>query len=251
MLEATGLMVFYENMLALNNIDIRCEANQIVGVFGANSAGKSTLMYTLSGIMHDIQKKEQMAGGERITVMGRIDYQGQNISSLKPSQRAKRGIILCPERRRIFKESSVLENLRIGGYLASPAQAKKTLQYVFEIFPALEKIKKRMGGFLSGGEQQMLAIGRALMAQPKILLLDEPLLGLSPLMQATLIKATREIRDEMNIAIIVTEQYARPVFPIVDYGFILENGAAVMEGIREELMNNPDVRSAYFGVEET
>ncbi|MDJ0915151.1 MAG: ATP-binding cassette domain-containing protein [Desulfobacterales bacterium] len=251
MLEATGLMVFYENMLALNNIDIRCEANQIVGVFGANSAGKSTLMYTLSGIMHDIQKKEQMAGGERITVMGRIDYKGQNISSLKPSQRAKRGIILCPERRRIFKESSVLENLRIGGYLASPAQAKKTLQYVFEIFPALEKIKKRMGGFLSGGEQQMLAIGRALMAQPKILLLDEPLLGLSPLMQATLIKATREIRDEMNIAIIVTEQYARPVFPIVDYGFILENGAAVMEGIREELMNNPDVRSAYFGVEET
>ncbi len=251
MLEATGLMVFYENMLALNNIDIRCEANQIVGVFGANSAGKSTLMYTLSGIMHDIQKKEQMAGGERITVMGRIDYQGQNISSLKPSQRAKRGIILCPERRRIFKESSVLENLRIGGYLASPAQAKKTLQYVFEIFPALEKIKKRMGGFLSGGEQQMLAIGRALMAQPKILLLDEPLLGLSPLMQATLIKATREIRDEMNIAIIVTEQYARPVFPIVDYAFILENGAAVMEGIREELMNNPDVRSAYFGVEET
>ncbi len=251
MLEATGLMVFYENMLALNNIDIRCEANQIVGVFGANSAGKSTLMYTLSGIMHDIQKKEQMAGGERITVMGRIDYKGQNISSLKPSQRAKRGIILCPERRRIFKESSVLENLRIGGYLASPAQAKKTLQYVFEIFPALEKIKKRMGGFLSGGEQQMLAIGRALMAQPKILLLDEPLLGLSPLMQATLIKATREIHDEMNIAIIVTEQYARPVFPIVDYGFILENGAAVMEGIREELMNNPDVRSAYFGVEET
>ncbi len=251
MLEATGLMVFYENMLALNNIDIRCEANQIVGVFGANSAGKSTLMYTLSGIMHDIQKKEQMAGGERITVMGRIDYKGQNISCLKPSQRAKRGIILCPERRRIFKESSVLENLRIGGYLASPAQAKKTLQYVFEIFPALEKIKKRMGGFLSGGEQQMLAIGRALMAQPKILLLDEPLLGLSPLMQATLIKATREIRDEMNIAIIVTEQYARPVFPIVDYGFILENGAAVMEGIREELMNNPDVRSAYFGVEET
>jgi branched-chain amino acid transport system ATP-binding protein len=250
MLEATGLMVFYENMLALNNIAMRCEANQIVGVFGANSAGKSTLMYTLSGIMQDIRKKEEMSGGERITVLGQVFYQGEEISTLKPSIRARKGIVLCPERRRIFKESSVLENLRIGGYLATPAQAKKTLDYVFGIFPALVKIRKRIGGFLSGGEQQMLAIGRALMAQPKILLLDEPLLGLSPLMQATLIRAVREIRDEMNISIIVTEQYARPVFPIVDYAFILENGAAVMEGTRDDLMDNPDVRSAYFGVEE-
>ena len=250
MLDATGLMVFYENMLALNNISIRCEENQIVGVFGANSAGKSTLMYTLSGIMHDIQKKEQMAGGQRITVMGKILYEDSDISHLKPSQRAKKGIILCPERRRIFRESSVMENLLIGGYLASPAQAKKTLDYVFGIFPPLEKIKKRIGGFLSGGEQQMLAIGRALMAQPRILLLDEPLLGLSPLMQATLIRATKMIRDEMKISIIVTEQYARPVLPIVDYAFILENGAAVMEGTCGELMDNPDVRAAYFGVEE-
>ena len=250
MLEASGLMVFYENMLALNNVGIKCGKNQIVGVFGANSAGKSTLMYTLSGIMEDIRKKEEMAGGERVTVLGKIEYQGRDISSMKPSQRARKGIILCPERRRIFKESSVLENLRIGGYLATPAQARKTLDYVYKIFPSLQKLKKRIGGFLSGGEQQMLAIGRALMAQPKILLLDEPLLGLSPLMQATLVKATREIRDEMKISIIVTEQYARPVLPIVDYAFILENGSAVMEGTREELMDNPDVRAAYFGIEE-
>ena len=248
MLEATGLMVFYENMLALNNIDIKCAANQIVGVFGANSAGKSTLMYTLSGIMDDIRKKEKMAGGERVTVMGEIRYRGELISDLKPSRRAQKGIVLCPERRRIFKESSVLENLKIGGYLASAAQARKTLDYVFGMFPVLEKLKKRIGGFLSGGEQQMLAIGRALMAQPKILLLDEPLLGLSPLMQATLIQSIKEIRDEMKISIIVTEQYARPVFPIVDYAFILENGAAVMEGTGDELMDNPDVRAAYFGI---
>jgi branched-chain amino acid transport system ATP-binding protein len=248
MLEATGLMVFYENMLALNNVNIRCEDKQIVGVFGANSAGKSTLMYTLSGIIEDIRKKEEMAGGERITVVGKIEYMGEDIARLKPSQRARRGLVLCPERRRIFKESSVLENLRIGGYLASPSQARETLNYVFRIFPALEKLKKRVGGFLSGGEQQMLAIGRALMAQPNMLLLDEPLLGLSPLMQTVLIRATREIRDEQGISIIVTEQYARPVMPIVDHAFILENGTAVLEGSRAELMSNPDVRSAYFGV---
>ena len=248
MLEANRLMVFYENMLALNNVRIRCEENQIVGVFGANSAGKSTLMYTLSGIMEDIRKKEEMAGGERISVLGDITYLGEDITGLKPSKRAKKGIVLCPERRRIFKECNVLDNLRIGGYLATPAQAKDTLEYVFKVFPALEKLQKRIGGFLSGGEQQMLAIARALMAQPKLLLLDEPLLGLSPLIQAVLVRATKEIRDEMGISIIVTEQYARPVLPIVDYAFILENGAAVLEGTREELMNNPDVRSAYFGI---
>jgi len=248
MLKASGLMVFYENMLALNNVSIRCENQQIVGVFGANSAGKSTLMYTLSGIMEDIKKKEVMAGGERITVMGEIEYLGQDIMGLKPSRRAKAGIILCPERRRIFKESSVLENLKIGGYLASPAQAKTTLEYVFTLFPALKNLSKRVGGFLSGGEQQMLAIGRALMAQPKLLFLDEPLLGLSPLIQATLVRATRVIRDEQKISLIVTEQYARPVLPIVDFAFILENGAAVLEGTREELMDNPDIRSAYFGI---
>jgi branched-chain amino acid transport system ATP-binding protein len=248
MLEAKGLMVFYENVLALNNVSMSCGQEQIVGVFGANSAGKSTLMYTLSGIMEDIQKKEEMSGGERITVVGRIHYRGEEISGLKPSQRARKGIILCPERRRIFKESSVLENLRIGAYLATPSQARETMDYVLKLFPALVKLKKRVGGFLSGGEQQMLAIGRALMAQPSLLLLDEPLLGLSPLMQAILIRATKVIGVQRKISIVVTEQYARPVMPIVDYAFILENGAAVMEGTGKELLNNPDVRSAYFGV---
>lgn len=248
MLEATELMVFYENMLALNNVSVRCEENQIVGVFGANSAGKSTLMYTISGIIEDIKKKEEMAGGERITVVGKIMYDGDEITHLKPSKRAKKRIILCPERRRIFPESSVLENLRIGAYLASPSQAHESMEYVFKIFPALKKIQKRLGGFLSGGEQQMLAIGRALMAQPKLLLLDEPLLGLSPLIQVLLVRSVKEIRDERGISIMVTEQYARPVLPIVNYAFILENGAAVMEGSREDLMDNEDVRAAYFGV---
>jgi branched-chain amino acid transport system ATP-binding protein len=248
MFEAKGLMVFYENMLALNNISIQCQEGQIVGVFGANSAGKSTLMYTLSGIMQDIKKKEEMAGGERITLMGEVFYRGTNIMALKPSQRARQGIILCPERRRIFPESTVLENLKMGGYLANSTQIKETLEYVFKIFPALIPLIKREGGFLSGGEQQMLAIGRALMAQPKILLLDEPLMGLSPLVQALLVRSIKNIRGDRGVSVIVSEQYARPLLPIVDYAYILENGAAVMEGTKTELMDNPDVRAAYFGI---
>ncbi len=248
MLEANGLMVFYENMLGLNNVNVKCEEGQIVGVFGANGAGKSTLMYVLSGIMEDIQKKEHMSGGERITVLGQVHFQGRDITGLKPSLRAKMGMVLCPERRRIFKESSVLENLHIGGYLATSKQASETLDYVFTLFPPLKKLSRRLGGVLSGGEQQMLAIGRALMAQPSLLLLDEPLLGLSPLMQATLMRATRRIHEEKGISIVVTEQYARPVLPIVDYAFILENGAAVLEGTGRDLLDNEDVRSAYFGV---
>lgn len=248
MFEAKGLMVFYENMLALNNISLRCQEGQIVGVFGANSAGKSTLMYILSGIMEDIKRKEEMAGGERITLLGEVTYQGADMMSLKPSQRAKKGIILCPERRRIFPESTVLENLKMGGYLATKSQIKETMDYVFKIFPPLTRLKKREGGFLSGGEQQMLAIGRALMAQPKLLLLDEPLMGLSPLVQAMLARSIRNIREERGISVIVSEQYARPLLPIIDYGYILENGAAVLEGTRKELLDNPDVRAAYFGI---
>jgi len=247
MFEVTGLMVFYENMLALNNVSLSCDKNQIIGVFGANSAGKSTLMYTLSGIMEDIRRKEEMSGGERITIRGEIRLNGKDITSLKPSLRARDGIILCPERRRIFPESTVLENLRIGGYLATSRQARETLDYVFTIFSPLQRLLNRLGGFLSGGEQQMLAIGRALMAQPKLLLLDEPLLGLSPSIQYLLAKSIKNIRDQRGMSIIVAEQYARPIMPIIDFGYILENGAAVVEGTRHELMDNPDVKTAYFG----
>ncbi len=247
MFEVTGLMVFYENMLALNNVSLTCGQNQIIGVFGANSAGKSTLMYTLSGIMEDIRRKEEMAGGERITIRGEIRFNGKDITALKPSVRAREGIILCPERRRIFPESTVLENLKIGAYLATSQQARETLDYVFTIFSPLKRLVKRLGGFLSGGEQQMLAIGRALMAQPKLLLLDEPLLGLSPSIQYLLAKSIKDIRDQRGMSIIVAEQYARPIMPIIDFGYILENGAAVVEGTKHELMDNPDVKTAYFG----
>lgn len=248
MLEIENLMVFYENSLAINNISIKSCLGQVTGIFGANSAGKSTLMFTISGILLDIKKKEEMRGGERITILGTIHYNGIPIMEMKPSERAKRGIILCPERRRIFPESSVLENLKIGSYLASRVQAKRTLDYVFSVFPALSELKKRPAGFLSGGEQQQLAIGRALMAQPKLLLLDEPLLGLSPNIEARFACIIKEINQETGITMLIAEQYARPILPIIDYGYVMENGSIVLEGNSQELMENPDVKAAYFGV---
>lgn len=247
-LEVKDLMVFYENAIAINNVHLACRRGEVTGVFGANSAGKSTLMYTISGIILDVKKKEQMRGGERITVIGSLLYEGKDIISVEPSERAKMGIVLCPERRRIFQESTVLENLRIGGILATREQGKKTMEYVFNLFPHLSNLKKREGGFLSGGEQQMLAIGRALMAQPKLLLLDEPLLGLSPLMEEILAKAVKNINSQIGITTLIAEQYARPILPIIHYGYVLENGGAVLEGTSEELIDNPDVKSAYFGL---
>ncbi len=248
MLQATELMVFYENMLALNNVSITAESGQIVGIFGSNSAGKSTLMYTLSGIMLDIRKKEEMRGGERISLFGSIMLDGVDISRLKPHLRAKQGVILCPERRRIFPESTVMENLKIGAYLAGKRETRENIDYVLNLFPRLKDHLSRQGGFLSGGEQQMLAIGRALMAKPRVLLLDEPLLGLSPAYQKIVVTGAKEIRDTKGITVIITEQYARPVIPIIDYGYILENGSNVLSGTRHELLDNPDVKSAYFGV---
>jgi branched-chain amino acid transport system ATP-binding protein len=240
-------MLFYENALALNNVSLRCHKGKVTGVFGSNSAGKSSLMYLISGIIVDVKKKEEARGGERISWFGEMKYNREDILSLKPSERARKGIILCPERRRIFAESSVLENLKIGGYLASSEQRKRTMEFVFLTFPELEKLKRRQGGFLSGGEQQMLAIGRALMAQPKLLLLDEPLLGLAPAVEVRLARAIKEVNQRLGITILVCEQYARPVLPVVDYCYVLENGGVVFEGAPEEFYNNPDVMGAYFG----
>jgi branched-chain amino acid transport system ATP-binding protein len=234
-------------MLALNNVSVRCEDRQVVGVFGANSAGKSTLMSALSGILLDVAHKEKMKGGERITLFGEILLDGDPVQERKAHERARRGIVLCPERRRLFPESSVLENLKIGAYLATPGQARDTMDYVMALFPGLTKHLKRPAGFLSGGEQQMVAVGRALMAQPKVLLLDEPLLGLSPAIQHDLVRSIPVIRDQRQISVIVTEQYARPVMPYVDYAYIVENGSTVLGGTKEELLGNPDVKSAYFG----
>ncbi len=248
MLAVSNLMVFYENALALNDFSMKVEPGSIVAVIGSNSAGKTTLMNTISGLIIDTQIKEHRKGGVRITLYGTVTFRGEDITHLYPSERVKRGMVVCRERHPIFQESDLVENLRIAGYLRKRSEVTAAIDYVFQLFPTLVRLKKRKAGFLSGGEQQMLTIGMALVAKPLLLLLDEPLLGLSPVMQNTLVEAIKKIRSETGLTIVITEQFARPILPMIDHGYIIENGMLTMDGGGMELMDNPEVKAAYFGV---
>jgi branched-chain amino acid transport system ATP-binding protein len=248
MLEVKNLMVFFENALALNDFSMAIAQGEIVGVIGSNSAGKTTLMNTISGLIIDMKIKEQRKGGERINIYGEIVFNGENITEVQPFERVKKGLVLSRERHPIFAESDVAENLKIAGHQVKRSDLGQRISEVYAIFPALSPLKKRKAGFLSGGEQQMLAIGMALILRPALLLLDEPLLGLSPMMQTMLVDAITNLRQESGITILITEQFARPVLPIIDRGYVIENGMLALSGTGQELMDNPEIKSAYFGV---
>ena len=248
MLNVQNLMVFFENALALNDFSMEVREGQIVGVIGSNSAGKTTLMNTLSGLIIDMRTKERRRGGERITVYGKISYLGEEITETRPSERVKKGIVLCRERHPVFPESTLMENLKIAGYLKKGHQIQEKIGHVFELFPTLVPLRSRKAGFLSGGEQQMLAIGMALVARPRLLLLDEPLLGLSPMMQHLLIGAIKTMKSTSGITVLLSEQFARPVLPMIDFGYVIENGMLSLMGTGKELMDNQEIRAAYFGV---
>jgi len=248
MLEVRNLMVFFENALALNDFNMTINQGEIVGVIGSNSAGKTTLMNTVSGLIIDMKIKEQRKGGEKINIYGEIVFNGENITDVQPFERVNKGLVLSRERHPIFAESDVAENLKIAGHQIKRSDLAHRIEEVYAIFPALNPLKKRKAGFLSGGEQQMLAIGMALILKPDLLLLDEPLLGLSPMMQSMLIDAITHLRLESGITILITEQFARPVLPIIDRGYVIENGMLALAGTGEELMDNPEIKSAYFGV---
>jgi branched-chain amino acid transport system ATP-binding protein len=247
-LEVQNLMVFFENALAINDLNIQVNEGEIIGVIGSNSAGKTTLMNSLSGLIIDMRIKEKRRGGERITVYGNILFNGENITETSPDERVKMGIVLCRERHPIFPESSVLENLKIAGYLKKRSEILESISYVYDLFPALTKLKTRKAGFLSGGEQQMLAIGMALIVRPKLLLLDEPLLGLSPIMQQVVVDAVVRLKKSSGITVLISEQFARPVLPMIDRGYVVENGMLTLSGTGKELMDNPEIKSAYFGI---
>lgn len=248
MLDIKNLMVFFENALALNDLSMMVNEGEIIGVIGSNSAGKTTLMNTVSGLIIDMKIKEQRRGGERITVYGQVIFQGEDITDVRPNDRVKKGIVLSRERHPIFPESDVMENLRIAGHMKKMSELREMIDYVFHLFPALVDLKKRKAGFLSGGEQQMLAIGMTLIVKPILLLLDEPLLGLSPHLQSALVAAIKNLRSESGITILITEQFARPVLPIIDRGYVIENGMLTLTGTGAELMGNPEIKAAYFGI---
>ncbi len=247
MLEGKNLIVFFENAIAVNNLSFYVNKGEIVGILGSNGAGKTTLMNTISGLIMDMKLKEERKGGERITVLGQLLFEGKDITDLEPHKRVELGIVLSRERHPVFLESTVEENLRIAACSRRPKESRIGIDFVYSIFPHLKTIRKRRAGFLSGGEQQMLSIGMALMTKPKLILLDEPLLGLSPILQKELVRAIKEIRDD-GVTVLITEQFARPILPIIDRGYVMENGMLVMEGKGSELIENPEVKAAYFGV---
>jgi branched-chain amino acid transport system ATP-binding protein len=246
-LEVRDLLVFYENALAVNDLSLEVREGEVVGVFGSNSAGKTTLLNTVAGLTLHLRQREARRGGLRITLGGTVLFEGEPIDALSPRQRVERGIVLCRERHPVFKDNTVEECLRLGGYLRSAKEAREGVASAYDLFPPLAAIRRRKAGMLSGGEKEMLAIGMALAARPRLLLLDEPLLGLSPLLQGELVRAARAIARR-GVTVLVAEQYARPVMPIIDRGYVIENGSLVMSGTGAELMNDPEVRSAYFGV---
>jgi branched-chain amino acid transport system ATP-binding protein len=248
LLEVRDLTVFYENAIALNNFSMDVKKGSFVGVVGSNSAGKTTLMNAISGLLDDMRIKEKRKGGIRISIFGKIRSRGDNIDGLRTHERVEKGVVLCRERHPVFPDSDVKENLKIAEYLIPRREKGKMIQDIFHLFPLLHQLQRRKAGFLSGGEQQMLSIAMALVAKPELLMLDEPLLGLSPQMQYQLLKTIVDIREKTGITLLVCEQFARPLFPLIDLGYIIENGMLILSGTGQELMENPEVKTAYFGI---
>ncbi|MEM2703720.1 MAG: ABC transporter ATP-binding protein [Candidatus Bathyarchaeia archaeon] len=234
MLKIEGVTVYYGGALALENVRLSIEEGIIATIIGPNGAGKTTLLRSIIGL-------------KRIN-KGSIWFSGRRIDGLSPCEIVKMGISMCPERRRILPEMTVLENLEIGAYLRkAKSEVREDLKRIFDLFPVLEERKSQLAGTLSGGEQQMLAIGRALMAKPKLLMLDEPSLGLSPIMKNSIFKKIDEIRRE-GVTILLVEQDAYSALKIADQGLVLENGRIVLQGEAKGLLKNDEVRRAYLGI---
>ncbi len=232
-LEISDLHVKYGNIEVLHGINLRVEEGEIVTILGANGAGKSTTLLTLSGLVR------AAAGG--------IEFSGVPIHRLPAHNIVKLGIAQVPEGRRIFNTLTVQENLNLGAFVAKDkALVKSTQDWIYTLLPILSERREQLGGTLSGGEQQMLAIGRALMSKPRILLLDEPSLGLAPLLVKTIFQALREI-NATGVTIMLVEQNARAALKLAHRAYVMELGRIVLQGPAVELMANPEVQAAYLG----
>jgi branched-chain amino acid transport system ATP-binding protein len=232
MLEVTGVHAHYGHIEALHGISIEVERGEIVTIIGANGAGKSTLLMTICG-------RPKASAGD-------IVFDGHRLNRLEPHEIVGRGIAQAPEGRRIFPSMSVLENLQMGAVPTRGAFFDEDVRRVFALFPRLEERRHQRGGTLSGGEQQMLCIGRALMARPRLLLLDEPSLGLAPLLVKQIFEAIVEINRDQGMTILLVEQNAYQALKIARRGYVLATGQVVMEGSGAELLANPEIRAAYL-----
>jgi len=238
MLRVESVSAFYGAVQALRNVSIHVSPGEIVTLLGANGAGKTTLLKVISGI-HNLAK-------------GRLLFNGQNIAGLPAEKILRLGIGQVPEGRQIFAPLSVMDNLTLGAYVRYQGGEKKGIiqdfESLFELFPVLQEREKQRAGTLSGGEQQMVAIGRALMSRPKLLLLDEPSMGLAPKVVTGIFKAV-QILQQRSTTILLVEQNAKAALKIADRGYVIETGRIILEGETHDLLNNKEVQRAYLGKE--
>ncbi|MCG6917796.1 MAG: ABC transporter ATP-binding protein [Deltaproteobacteria bacterium] len=234
MLKLKEIHSHYGQIHALKGVSLEVKEGSICCLIGANGAGKSTTLMSISGI-------------QPIT-KGNIEFKGKPINGRAPEEIVRRGIVQVPEGRRIFPLLTVQENLTLGAYLRkNKKEINEALMRAFSFFPILEERRKQVGGTLSGGEQQMLAIARALMSTPRLLLLDEPSLGLAPLIVEHIMAIIRQIREEEGVTILLVEQNAQAALELADYGYVIETGRVVLEDSARSLLENPKVREAYLG----
>jgi branched-chain amino acid transport system ATP-binding protein len=233
MLRVEGLCTAYGRISVLKEVSLEVRAGEIVALLGANGAGKTTLLHTLSGL-HRQQR-------------GRIFLEGRNIDDTPPHRRVMLGLGHAPEGRQVFKPLSVADNLRLGAYRRKDGGIEADTEQIYRMFPVLGEMRHRVASDLSGGQQQMLAIGRALMSRPKLLMLDEPSLGLAPLLIEQIFKVLMRLREQ-GVTILVVEQNAAAALAIADRGYVLETGRVVHHGTGQELLADPAVRNAYLGI---
>lgn len=233
MLKIQNLNVFYGVIQAVHDVCLEVNSGEIVTLIGSNGAGKSTTLMTLSGVLP--------------AASGTIEFEGKNLEDVPAHKRVALGLVQSPEGRRVFGSLTVAENLDMGAYARNDkAQIKTDLIEVFEMFPRLQERKNQAAGTMSGGEQQMLAIGRALMSQPKLLLLDEPSLGIAPILVKEIFQNLKRIR-ERGVTILLVEQNAHMALEIADRAYVLETGRVILEGDAREIAANPRVKEAYLG----
>jgi len=234
MLEIEGVNVFYGDIQALWDVSFRVNEGELVVIVGSNGAGKTTTLKTISGLLSPAS--------------GKINFLGERIDKASPHHIVELGIAHIPEGRRLFPYMTVLENLEMGAYTRRAREKRgETLEWVYELFPILAERKDQLAGTLSGGEQQMLAIGRGLMSRPKLLMLDEPSLGLAPMLVLSVFETVRQI-NEQGVTVMLVEQNVRHALELADRAYVLENGRITLQGTGKELLENEYVKEAYLGL---